>query len=552
MESHEDKGQEETSSQREDEHGSATGGRGTGTGTAQPAISRPAIYPPDWINNPDGTMTVETSRIHHPSESINPNLVIVPVETDRPRRDCSGGGGSGEKANEAGGNKSDQRGKAMGGNGQSGKSSQAKEDRSDKQHEEDRFDSGSRKEENKNRRQSAQQPSLMRTLLLAAAVALVCSIVGAGGVVYFVGAGNKSSSESGSGKGGSKDGASHQGSESGEGAGSGSESSSTGKSGSSDDSSSSKNSEPGTTSSRKGSETARLRQAESAWLIAVRELHEARASEKAARQSAEDPKAVLDFLKTTLLSAGRPGGASLSEAFWTGGKGKDLTLRNALDATEARVADAFAERPLAEASVREMLGLAYLNLGDAAQAVPQYERAFALRKALEGPNRPDTAACRNQLAVAYRLAGRPDDAARLFESNPVSKNQASALSLSGSLLLEQKKAAEAELKLRQALTILQKTQPDDWSTFDTESALGEALVIQKKYAEAEPLLLSGYEGQRLREDTMPDRDKPRVRRALERIVQLYEAWGKPDEAERWRKQLGSTATQPASRISPTT
>ena len=97
---------------------------------------------------------------------------------------------------------------------------------------------------------------------------------------------------------------------------------------------------------------------------------------------------------------------SLAEAFWAGGQGKDVTLRKAVDTAEPQVAAAFADRPLAEASIRELLGMAYLNVGEAARAVKQYERALALREAMHGVNHPDTADCRNKLAVAYRLAGQ--------------------------------------------------------------------------------------------------------------------------------------------------
>jgi hypothetical protein len=37
-------------------------------------------------------------------------------------------------------------------------------------------------------------------------------------------------------------------------------------------------------------------------------------------------------------------------------------------------------------------------------------------------------------------------------------------------------------------------QPDDWQRFRAESLLGASLAGQKKYAEAEPLLLEGYRG----------------------------------------------------------
>ncbi len=184
-----------------------------------------------------------------------------------------------------------------------------------------------------------------------------------------------------------------------------------------------------------------------------------------------------------------------------------------------------------------MLGLAYLSLGDAPQAVKEYERAFALREAMQGLNQPDTASCRNQLAVAYRLAGRAAEGGRLFDRDVSSTARANALAVRGSMLLLEKKPAEAELKLRECLTMRQKIQPDDWTTFDTMSILGETLMDQKKYADAEPLLLSGYEGMKPREKAIPSQDKPHLTKALERLVTLYEAWGKVDKAMKWRKEL---------------
>jgi tetratricopeptide (TPR) repeat protein len=401
-------------------------------------------------------------------------------------------------------------------------------------------------------------PTAGQILLYSAGISLFCSAVVAGAMMYFMGAGGKSSSgdettlskgssKAGAQKGSSKKEASHEGSESGEDSASSRQASATSESGSGVGSTAGKKTEPGTDTSQKASETTMLRQPETARLTAVRKLHEAQAAEKSSRMAAADATAILEFLKSTLLSAGRPGEASLPDAFWAGGKGKDVSLRKAVDTAEARAAVAFAQRPLAEASVREMLGLAYSNLGDPARAVSQYERAFALRRALQGAHHPDTSICRNQLAIAYRLAGRPDDGARLFETDTnapeqaptLSVKQASTLSVSSQAMLNQKKAAEAEPKLRQALAIRQKSQPDDWTTFDTESALGQALLDQQKYADAEPLLLSAYEGLRLREATIPPHDKQCVNRALERLVKLYEAWGKKDEADRWRKLLAA-------------
>jgi hypothetical protein len=110
------------------------------------------------------------------------------------------------------------------------------------------------------------------------------------------------------------------------------------------------------------------------------------------------------------------------------------------------------------------------------------------------------------------------------------------------MLLDQKNPVDAELKLRECLTIRQKIQPNDWTTFETKSLLGEALLDQDRFSDAEPLLKSGYEGMKERRLTIPPQERPRLIKALERLVRLYEEWGKEAEAIRWRKDLDTTAS----------
>jgi tetratricopeptide (TPR) repeat protein len=116
---------------------------------------------------------------------------------------------------------------------------------------------------------------------------------------------------------------------------------------------------------------------------------------------------------------------------------------------------------------------------------------------------------------------------------------AGALAQLGRNLLRQGKYAEAEPLLRESLAVRREKAPDDWRTFNTQSLLGGALLGRERYAEAEPLLRQGYEGMKRREAQIPTDGRPRLTEALERLVRLYEAWGKPDEAARWRKELGA-------------
>jgi hypothetical protein len=72
--------------------------------------------------------------------------------------------------------------------------------------------------------------------------------------------------------------------------------------------------------------------------------------------------------------------------------------------------------------------------------------------------------------------------------------------------------------------------------------LGAALLGQKKYTDAEPLLKGGYQGMKQRQDKIPPQSKSRLRMALELLVELYEATGNKDEAAKWRKELEEIKT----------
>jgi eukaryotic-like serine/threonine-protein kinase len=86
-------------------------------------------------------------------------------------------------------------------------------------------------------------------------------------------------------------------------------------------------------------------------------------------------------------------------------------------------------------------------------------------------------------------------------------------------------------------------QPGDWWRFETASQLGTALAGQKKYAEAEPSLLEGYAGLKECAAKMPARGQRALVAAGARIVPFYEAWGKKDKAQEWRKKLGQTQAE---------
>jgi uncharacterized protein HemY len=104
----------------------------------------------------------------------------------------------------------------------------------------------------------------------------------------------------------------------------------------------------------------------------------------------------------------------------------------------------------------------------------------------------------------------------------------------GRLQLRERKYAEAESTLRGALRGHEEAMPDSWERYDCQSMLGGSLEGQAKFAEAEPLLLSGYEGVTRRQATIPVQERRVLSETRERIVKLYEAWQKPEKARQWR------------------
>jgi hypothetical protein len=105
------------------------------------------------------------------------------------------------------------------------------------------------------------------------------------------------------------------------------------------------------------------------------------------------------------------------------------------------------------------------------------------------------------------------------------------------VLLKEEKFPQAEPLAREALGFQEKKLPDAWATFETRSLLGESLLGQNRWADAGPLLLSGYEGMKRLEDKIMARDRVRLREALQRLAKFEAMAGQPDRAAAWQREL---------------
>jgi tetratricopeptide (TPR) repeat protein/tRNA A-37 threonylcarbamoyl transferase component Bud32 len=112
---------------------------------------------------------------------------------------------------------------------------------------------------------------------------------------------------------------------------------------------------------------------------------------------------------------------------------------------------------------------------------------------------------------------------------------ASALTDFGRGLVLLTRFDEAEAALSESVSIFARSPHvlaphfPAWS----ECWYGASLAGQRRYVEAGPHLLAAEKGLREARSTPPRH----YRQAVEQLVKLYDAWGKPDEAARWRTKL---------------
>jgi len=203
------------------------------------------------------------------------------------------------------------------------------------------------------------------------------------------------------------------------------------------------------------------------------------------------------------------------------------------------------EHPDTLASLNNLANV-YTLQGRYSQAEALHSQALEIKRRLLGPEHYDTLVFLSDFASMYQRQGKFVPAESYATQTPAGRRRAlgsenpdtmaSAADLALAYVSE-RKFVEAEPLAREALEFNRKKQPDDWQRFRAESLLGASLAGQKKYAEAEPLLLSGYHGMLERKNRMAVPDQYHLDRAGESIMQLYSAWGQPGKAAEWKHRL---------------
>ena len=207
------------------------------------------------------------------------------------------------------------------------------------------------------------------------------------------------------------------------------------------------------------------------------------------------------------------------------------------------------EHPLAIASVL-ILARVYALQQQVGKADPLTDRALKLTHALSIESSPFLIWHMSALGWHYLELGRVAQAevlcdtalqaqTRKPEANPLATPR--VFTHLGAVRLMQQRYPVAEALLRDGLRLAEKYWPDAGYRFYVMSLLGGSLAGQAKFAEAEPLLLEGYQGLDLRKAGMPPylNAPRRIAESLERLVQLYDAWGKPVQAAEWKQKLAT-------------
>jgi tetratricopeptide (TPR) repeat protein len=182
----------------------------------------------------------------------------------------------------------------------------------------------------------------------------------------------------------------------------------------------------------------------------------------------------------------------------------------------------------AETALRESLVISQKAAGndnphDATGAL--YGLAWILQTQGKLPEAETTAS--EALSLRLRLRLRPED--RLAVADSLYQLAVIRWSAHGPELAEQ--------AARECVAAYECQIPAGWQTFNSRGTLAGILIEQRKYDEAEPLLLSAYGGLEGCERKFPAAVHPRLRETICRLVRLSEETSRPADAARWQQKL---------------
>jgi serine/threonine-protein kinase len=227
-----------------------------------------------------------------------------------------------------------------------------------------------------------------------------------------------------------------------------------------------------------------------------------------------------------------------------------LQAQGELDAAEAMFRESIAVTRKVLGERHDLLGTSLVTLGTLLHNKGEYDDAesafrdaLTVHKEARGAEHPFVAYDMTSLAMLLQDKGLSDqaesllrDALRLYEASvgPDHQYVASTLTELGAVLTEKGLPQEAEPILLRAVGIRAQDYPATHPLVAaTNTVYGHALARLGRYDDAERLLVDSL----LYLTPATGGLDRRTRRALAWTVNLYEDWGKPEEADRYRQRI---------------
>jgi tetratricopeptide (TPR) repeat protein len=229
---------------------------------------------------------------------------------------------------------------------------------------------------------------------------------------------------------------------------------------------------------------------------ARKQRDEALRQRQAAEQANENTHAVNSFLTEELLGAADPRVA----------RGREVSVKEAVDTASAKVGGMFEDQPLTEAAVRNTLAVTYFALGRADLGLPHAQTALDLRRRHLGNDHLDTLESINNLGLLLRTLGRAAETETLWREalstgrrtlGPDDRRTVTWTFNLAHVVEDRGNITEAEQMYWQVLQYRRaKLGEEHELTLVTENRLGGLLIGQGRLDEAEPLLVAALEKRR--------------------------------------------------------
>lgn len=209
------------------------------------------------------------------------------------------------------------------------------------------------------------------------------------------------------------------------------------------------------------------------------------------------------------------------------------------------------EKRLADGRIRAealtALGRIHRRKGEYAAAETALMEALASMRKSVGDRHPSAAQVLYELADTHCLKHdyvKAEEEARsalvavMRRTSPEEGPSAiQVLSLLSKILIKAGQRASGQAYLRRALALYRTAQQKGQPDYDSASHLGECLTLLLRYTEAEPFLLEGYHHFKAHYGEQ----HPSTAEVQQRLVNLYQAWRKPEQAARVRVQPSNSS-----------